>query len=338
MIRLLVPLAVLLFGLIDRLPADDAPAAEAPLAHSPAELRRAVRQLDADEFSLRKTARDLLLATGLPAVEPLQEIAAAADGHLAQECIQLLEEFTHRPDGSLAAAATAVLKRLADGDNPPVARLAAAALTPAPVIPDSPLTLARNRLALRVPAPLPGIPFDADGKRSVEVEDAGRQVRIEENRGGRITVRITTTVDGVEQTAEHAGDHPADLLANNREAFELYLRHLVQPRIANGPVFGLGPGVGVQFRFQITNNNGQRKIRAETNGRVTEVSDENGRQIRMAITDPAAAPGDPPRTIEADDVEHLRQLDPDAAAEYERLTGGGQFGIQIQGRIFPRVP
>lgn len=285
-------------------------------------LRRAVRQLEAEEFAVRKAARQTLLAAGLPAVDLLQEVLRSARGHLATEGVQLLEEFTRSSDATIVAAATAALHTLAGGDNADVARLAAAALEPAAVIPEtSPLGL---RLAMGGPpmlAPVLGLPFGPDGKRAVDVEAEGRQVRIEEVRGGKITVRITETVNGQERTTETVAENAADLLRKDRGAYELYLKHL----LGQGRPLPVGINVGVQMQVRTSIRNGHREIHVEENGRVTEIEDHNGRQIQLRITETVNGQKTT-REVAAEDLAQLRERDPDAAAVYERWTGGLQFG------------
>jgi hypothetical protein len=297
-------------------------------------LRQAVRQLEAEEFSVRKAARQELLAAGLPAVDLLQETLRSARGHLATEGVQLLEEFARSSDATLAAAATAALQKLAGCDNAEVSRLAAAALEPVTIIPDStPLGL---RIGVGGPLPLApvlGPPFGPDGKRAVDVEAAGRKVRIEEVRGGKITVRVTETVDGQERTTETVAENPADLLRKDRGAYELYLKHLLGP----GRALAAGINAGVRTRAQMSVHNGHRRVRVEENDRVTEIEDHHGRQIQIRITETVAGE-ETTREIAAEDLAQLREQNPDAAAVYERWTGGLPTGGLRIGRVRPSPP
>ncbi len=295
-------------------------------------LRQAVRQLEAEEFVVRKAARRELLDAGLPAVDLLQGTLHSAQGHLATEGVQLLEELTRSNDATIAAAATAALQALAGCENADVARLAATALEPAAVLPEaSPLGL---RLAVGGPLPqalVPGPPFGPDGKRAVDIEVAGRKVRIEEVRGGRITVRITETIDGQERTTETVAENAADLLRKDRAVFELYLKHLVRqqpPQVAGG-------NFGIPMRIQTRIRDGHRQMRVEERDRVIEIEDHNGRQIQIRITDVIQGQ-ETTREIAAEDLAQLREQDPEAAKVYEQWTGGREVGGFPIGRF--RLP
>jgi hypothetical protein len=333
-----IPAVVLILAALTTSPAPGGEASPPPgegnRNSSELNLRRAVRQLEAEEFTVRRTARQTLLAAGLPAVELLQETLSSAQGHLATEGVQLLEELARSNDAAVAGAAAAALQTLAGGENAEVARMAAAALEPVPVLPDAaPLGLRLVVGGAPLLAPGQGPPFGPDGKRAVDVAADGRQVRIEEVRGGKITVRITETVDGQERTTETVAENAADLLRKDRGAYELYLKHLR----GQGRVLPAGVNVGVQTRVQMSVHNGHRRVRVEENGRVTEFEDDDGRQIRMRITETDNGQ-ETTREIAAEDLAQLRERDPKAAAEFERWTGRFQTGRLQIGRLRPPSP
>lgn len=333
-----IPAVVLVLAALTTSPAPGGEASPPPgegnQNSSELNLRRAVRQLEAEEFAVRKAARQELRSAGLPAVEVLREGLPAAQGHLATEGVQLLEELTRSNDPAVAASAAAALQTLAGGENAEVARLAAAALEPATVLPESsPLGL---RLVLGGPAlqaPVQGPPFGPDGKRAVDVAADGRQIRIEDVRGGKITVRITETVDGQERTTETVAENAADLLRKDRGAYELYLKHL----LGQGRVLPPGVNVGVPTRVQMSVHNGHRRVRVEENGRVTEIEDDDGRRIRMRITETDNGQ-ETTREIAAEDLAQLRERDPEAAGIFERWTGRFQAGRLQIGRLRPPSP
>ena len=288
-------------------------------ALTPEELRLAIRQLDADEFSVRQTARQRLAAHGIRAVGLVRDAANSADGHLASECVSLLEQMALSRDDSVAGAAKQALDELSRHDNPATASLAHTALSPAQVIPQSAAMEMQMRLAARANVP-PGIPFDANGQRQVAFVDNGRDVKITERRGGPISVQISQTVEGRQQTTEVEADSVVDLHRKDRVAYELYAKRFLraQPPGANPAV------VAQQMRMTTKIANGQREIEVEIDNRRIRISDKQGTDIRMEWTSRVNGV-ESTRTLEAKDFPALIAADRNAATEYLRYaqpTGG----------------
>jgi len=311
-------------------------------ARSAARLRSAVKQLTSADVTARLAAQRVLLDGGQPAAEAILAAARKAERPLAAQCVQLLEVMSHRTEPATVGAALAALGQLAAHRDPEVARLAIAALRPGSVAATAAAAAAMTgggasaggasggagqTSGTATAGRLFGPPFDADGARSVTVEDQGRRVELTERRDGRVTVRIIERLSDGERLKEFAGENAADLLAQSAEAFRLYLQHLgnrpppptaLEPA-AQRPGLGDANVVSSSTSVSVTVTNGRRLVRAEENGRVIEIEDNNGRDIRMRITEPGDGP-EPTRTLKADDLASLRAQDPAAAADYERLT------------------
>lgn len=290
---------------------------------TPEDLRHAIRQLDADEFAVRQAARQRIAANGGLAVEFVRDAASVADGHLASECVRLLEQLAVSDDTAVAGAAQQALDELSRNDNPATAALAQAAISPAEEI--QPLSMIRARvgaMAINVP---PQVPFDANGKRHAEFEDGERQVRITEQRGGPITVEMTRTVDGAPQTTEVQADSAAALHRKSREAYELYARKFLRAQPPQANLVPVVPRViagGRQMRVTTTIVNGEREIKVATEDQTLTISDRNGADIRIEWATMEKGV-ESIRTIESPDLPTLMAADRQAALEYLRYTQGG---------------
>lgn len=293
-------------------------------------LSRAVRQLEAEDFAVRREARALLEASGGAAVPPLIEAARQADPQLAGECVSLLAQLATSTDESIAAAAKAGLETLAADTTGEAARLAAQVLAPPqPLVDPNSTTGGRRAIAVQFGfrAAFPG------GDRQAEFEDEGRKILLKEAANGGITVRITAPDDnGQPQVTEHAAANIVELRQKSREAFDLYVRNrhrlgVPAPFVPAAPAampFGAVGGLR-QMRVQVIN--GRREVEITENGRRTEITDDQGRNIRARVTETVNGQ-EVTRTIEAADVAQLRLKDPALAAMLEGL-GTGMVGRPV---------
>jgi hypothetical protein len=295
---------------------------------SATDLSRLVRQLDADDFTQRREARQQLAAVGAEAIDALGRGAEQSDGHLANECISLLRQFAHGEDAALAPIAQEALQRVSAGSNPDAARLASQALAPPQPVPDSPVQRQlRLQMGFRIQAGQPrALPPNVD--RQAEFEDEGRKVKLTQKPNGELVLKITQTVEGQEQVTEHTAANPAELLRKNREAFELYVRNRHRLGFAGGPVLpvmpaGLPGGMNGLRQMRMHSVNGRREIEVIEDGRRTEITDDNGRDIRARVTETVNGQ-EVTRTVEAADLQQLQAKDPALAAVLQNL--GATFG------------
>lgn len=94
---------------------------------TPTEIAAWIEELGSPQFARREAASKSLLASGLPAVEPLAAAIRAGDLEVASRGVEILRDMLSvEPAASAAAAA---LERCAEAGSPAAARLAEAALS-----------------------------------------------------------------------------------------------------------------------------------------------------------------------------------------------------------------
>jgi hypothetical protein len=174
------------------------------------------------------------------------------------------------------------------------------------------------------------VPFDKDGTRKVEATEDGKKIVIEETRGKEIVVRITQTVAGEERTTEIKARNAADLLRQDREAFQLYQRHVLQGggagAVINAQAFAVG---GVNRQVQVTNVNGRRTVHATENGQQIDITDTDGKDITVRVTE-AVNGKKQTQEYQAANEDELKQKHPEAAKLFEQYTHGPVAGFQVQ--------
>ncbi|MBS0205446.1 MAG: hypothetical protein JSS49_21285 [Planctomycetes bacterium] len=170
---------------------------------------------------------------------------------------------------------------------------------------------------------------DANGNRTIEVQNGDEKIEIKDVNGKKIELKHTRPVDGKSKTDEYKADDLDDLKKKHPEAAKLYEKHSgagnlipgaggIRFQINGGGGFlQVQPGLPVEFAPRQT---GPRTIRSELDGRKIEVSDENGQKIRVKLTKVVDGK-DVSQEFSADDLKTLQAEHPEAARLYEQLTG-----------------
>ncbi|REJ79772.1 MAG: hypothetical protein DWQ29_14735, partial [Planctomycetota bacterium] len=155
---------------------------------------------------------------------------------------------------------------------------------------------------------------------------------IEETRDEEIVVTITETIDGEEKTTEIKAKNVQDLRNKDKEAFQLYRRHIRQGGVQNqaqiqAQAIVIGGVANRQVKVSIVN--GRRTIEVEEDGKKIEIHDKDGKDISLKVTEKE---GDKQETreYEAADLDELKEKHPEAAELYEKYTKQPGAAIQIQ--------
>ncbi len=169
-----------------------------------------------------------------------------------------------------------------------------------------------------------------NGDRTIEVQNGDEKIEIHDKNGKEIELKHTRPVDGKAKTDEYKGADLDDLKKKHPDAAKLYEKYAPANGIAGGAAAQIqiqaGPGLLRGGPLQLTPTEfgptppGPRTIRAQLDDRKIEITDEDGRKIRVKITKTL----DGKETAElfsADDLKELKAEHPDVAKLYEKYTG-----------------
>ena len=169
-----------------------------------------------------------------------------------------------------------------------------------------------------------------NGERTIEVQNGDEKIEIHDKNGKDIELKHTRPVDGKAKTDEFKGADLDDLRKKHPDAAKLYEKYAPANGIVGGAAAQIqiqaGPGLLRGGPLQLTPTEfgptppGPRTIRAQLDDRKIEITDEDGRKIRVKITKTI----DGKETAElfsADDLKELKAEHPDVAKLYEKYTG-----------------
>lgn len=203
-----------------------------------------IKKLDAETFREREEAAQKLAALGKEAIPALAK--AAEDGTLETgiRSLDILKKLMEGDDKETAGQAKAALEKLAESENAATSRRAKNALAPKPELapPGFP-----NRIPIGGFGPGQIIVGNGarkismkniNGVKTVEVEEGGRKININEDPNQGIKVEITETVNGKEVTEKFEAKTEADLKKNHPKA------HAEYEKYGKGNVPGIQINVG----------------------------------------------------------------------------------------------
>lgn len=335
----------------------DEPAAEKaavpvvePANDTDAEVARHIKSLAEGNLLQRRETTSKLLEMGKAAVAPLAKEASEGRKETMYHCFDVLTRLLASNNAEASAAAKTELTKLMQSPNRPVGLRAKSAiqigellgaraagqLAP-PAIPLGPNVVPNVQLN----AALNGVSGEqiritvTNNERAIQVERGDERIEIRDKSGKDIVVRQTRTVDGKPKTDEFKAADSDELKKNHPEAFKLYEQYA--PRNGNVQIRGgnLGGAIQIQVRpgqFGVANGarrvpaefgpapSGVRTIRAEDADGELEISDENGRNIRISLTKKIGGK-EVAEEYKADDLKQLSAEHPTAAKLYEKYTG-----------------
>ena len=171
-----------------------------------------------------------------------------------------------------------------------------------------------------------------NGDRSIEVQNGDEKIEIRDKNGKEIELKHTRPVDGKAKTDEYKATDLDDLKKKHPDAAKLYEKYAPGNGIAGGAAAQIqiqaGPGgfraINGGLRLTPTElgpiSPGPRTIRAELDGRKIEITDDDGRNIRVKITKILDGK-ETTEAFSADDLKELKAEHPDVAKLYEKYTG-----------------
>jgi hypothetical protein len=156
-----------------------------------------------------------------------------------------------------------------------------------------------------------------NGQRQITVKRNDEQIEIHDTEGKKIRVKHTRKVNGKEVTDIYEAEDLPTLEKKHPEGAKLYKELGKQNQIQIAPA----QANVIRFGGNVAGSTmGVRNIRAIVGQQRVEVSEENGKQIKVSITprEPADAPAE---EFKADSLEDLRRQSAEAAELFERLAG-----------------
>lgn len=213
------------------------PASPSAPAATPAndDIPTLIKELDADGYAQRQAASLKLNALGEKAIPALIETAKGESREASQRAVEVLKNHLDSKDEGLQKSARKALEDLSTGDNSRAARLAKDALRP-----NAPNVAANPAVPLIVPGRVvvggiriaPGAAAagnvrrmsvqNANGVKTITVEEANRKLKIVDSGAGGIKMEITETKDGKETTRKVEAKDADDLKKKDPDAHKIY--------------------------------------------------------------------------------------------------------------------
>ena len=169
-----------------------------------------------------------------------------------------------------------------------------------------------------------------DGIRTIEAQTGDEKIEIRDKNGKEIELKHTRPVDGKAKTDEYKAADLDDLKKKHPEAAKLYEKYAAGNVIVGGAAAQVQiqavPGGFRGGQLLVTPPEfgptppGPRTIRAQLDDRKIEITDEDGRKIRVKITKTIDRK-ESSESFSADDLKELKAEHPDAAKLYEKYTG-----------------
>jgi hypothetical protein len=236
-----------------------------------AEIKQWITDLDADKFAIRTEATKKLIEAGVPAIEAVTEAAQQSkSAEVTDRALEILTELFKSDNTATREAAKQALAKLAQGGDTNLAKNATQIIAPPPEpAPNLPRGIRRgliqgnggniqilsggniqiNGQALPVGKIAMRQIRIVNGVRNIEANDDGRKVKIVDDPAKGITVEVTETVEGKEQTKKYEAKNAEELKKNHPEADALFQKYAVQNagpmRIQVGAIPGV-PGLQIQ--------------------------------------------------------------------------------------------
>ena len=169
-----------------------------------------------------------------------------------------------------------------------------------------------------------------NGDRTIEVQTGDEKIEIRDKNGKEIELKHTRPVDGKAKTDEYKAADLDDLKQKHPDAAKLYEKYAPGNGLAGGVAAQIqiqaGPGGFRAGQLRLTPTEfgptlpGPRTIRAQLDDRKVEITDDDGRKIRVTITRTIDGK-ETTETFSADDLKELKAEQPDVAKLYEKYTG-----------------
>jgi hypothetical protein len=321
------------------LAADDQPATAkpAPAKADAAEVKTLIDQLKTGKYEERNEATKKLMSAGNAAIAAVAKAALTDDLELGARCVDVLKQYLENGDTAAKTAARKALAELQTSKHASVAKWAGEALRNGRIGANRGFN--RNGIIINGVGRFGGRPGAVGFRRSAKAVDNGKTIEITETimPGNRqLIVKVTEKVNGKDKTTEYKGTTPLDLRRKNKEAYDLYRKHIRGAKLeivgANNAaipvqVGGIAGGAAGGVRVNSRTVNGQRTTTVtEGNGRRIVMEDNNEKDITVTITE--TVNGKQKKTeVKAKDLGDLKKKNAEAAKFYEKYSNFGRIRV-----------
>jgi hypothetical protein len=219
-----------------------APATAAAPAPSGDEIAQWVRQLDADEFSVREAAQAKLAAaagnprSGSAAIAELAKAAVGDSLEVTVRAIDVLKKFYQSSDQATRDAAKEALQKMAKSDRPAASRRAEQILKPAPKPGQDPnmggiffggggMGIVQGNIQVVAVAGAGTKKVSVktvNGVKDIDVEENGKTVKIHDDPQQGIKIEATSKKDGKDVTEKYEAKDADELKKKHPEGYKLY--------------------------------------------------------------------------------------------------------------------
>jgi hypothetical protein len=214
-----------------------------------------IDNLDDPAFANRQEATEELESAGSAALAHLETTAAAGSREAATRAMAILKQHFQSGDAELKASTRTALERLAEHNDPSTAQRARDIVRPPrPVV-------ATSRFGAPVIVPPPPLNVnnfrritvsDVNGRKSVEIDDRERRVKIEAPADGNIEVEVTDKQNPAAAVRRFEAKDAVELARKDPEMGRLFDQHLRLRGQAGAGVpplearFGQGPSATIK--------------------------------------------------------------------------------------------
>ena len=274
-----------------------------------------------------RAATEHLLKLGKPAVAPLAKAAEVENPAVVTRCFDVLSRLLVSDDQETAQAAQEALEKLSDSEIDLVGRRARNTLR----LKD----IHRQREALLKGAQIAR--GGATNTTSMTISENGRTTQLKRAANGSFSGTVKEMEDGKEKVTPITAESEKELEEKYPDVHKAYKKQQQQQQAVPGmrpglQINGQAFGGGGNQTMNVTINNNQRRIEAESGGEKVEITDTAGKNIELKHTRQV----DGKEKIDeykADDLDDLQKKHPEAAKLYEKYTAGQKFGVGPGGVI-----
>ena len=230
---------------------------EPAVAMSTEEIRRAIRELDANQFVQRREAALRLTRVGEPAITSLTQAAVHGSREVSTSALAILRKhYAKRQPASLHTAAKRALQEIAQSDHPRAARQAKSILDPPALLPPAPPAIqfqgGQFRIQIQNGAAQAIKVQMINGRKKIDVRENDRRIKISESPQQGIEFELHDQHNGQLRVRKYTAKDATELRQKHPEIHRLYVQYAKQPAGgAQRVIIGLPgrPGAGGLPRF-----------------------------------------------------------------------------------------
>ena len=207
---------------------------EPAAAMSAAEIRRAIRALDANQFVQRREAALRLTRAGEAAITSLAQAVMNGSREVSTSALAILRKhYAKQQPASLHTAAKQALQQIAQSDHPRAARQAEAILTPPPPVPPARPAIQFQGGQFRIQIQNGGAQAIKvqmiNGHKKIDVRENDRRIKISESPQQGIEFELHDQHNSQPRVRKYTAKNAAELRQKHPEIHRLYVQYTKQP-------------------------------------------------------------------------------------------------------------